>query len=196
MRRRVARRAFRRPSWLSPPISTRPAFGAKLLGIREVVGTGLSRDVQGMGAPSFIQRAQEVSFMGNNYEQAGSVEQLYTPYDTIPMGLGQDTEAYDLRRPGAVREIKAALIALAKDRSDTLSKKWPDPAIETTWKQLQVDDVWDGPTADEYAAAISRLRLSFPDIDGPFVQATAVGPQPTGPGLELIAGGVFEHLGG
>lgn len=168
----------------------------KLLGIREVVGTGLSRDVQGYGAPSFIQRAQDVSLMGsmNNYEHAGTVERAYAPYD-----FGAVKESFDLGRPGVVSEIKRALISLAKDRADKISGKWPVPATEIAWQRMTVNDEWDAATVDEFTIFLGRAFHEFPVTafsKGPFMRDSPVGPQPLAMGLELIAGSVNKDLGG
>lgn len=162
---------------------------AKILGIREVVGTGLSRDVQG-------------------YTTASPLE---GDYALVPMGQGQ-LPIYDLNQPGRVKEIKDVLYHLAKAKSDSLQNDSDELQTEESWKYMRRSgehaDAWDGPTADAYVLAVSRYR----DLAGyileppPFSQLlvefqggkTGVigGPQPTIPGLEMLAQASRKLLGG
>lgn len=175
----------------------------KLLGIREVVGTGLTRDVQGVGF----------------YEHAGTVEKQYAPYDIrrVSFGAAPASSSYDLNEPGRVAEIKRVLVALAQRASDPLQNP-DDTQVEDTWAYIDRDsngdlvppqyaDAWDGPTADAFVLAVSRYRDLVGDNSAVFAKSELVaddfgnldmvgGPQPTVMGLEMLALAAKKYLGG
>lgn len=116
---------------------------------------------------------------------------------------------FDLNDAEVIAEIKAALIALARYETDPF-RSGADPATEQVWKQIVTEgplaSAWDGPTSDEFVAAISRYATEpVFAIAGPFFQlggssfgryGIVGGPQPTAAGLEVLAGAVNEKLGG
>ena len=169
---------------------------AKILGIHERVGAGglLSRDVQGIGL----------------YEDA-TVAERRSPYEI--RSFGQSREPYDLMAPGAVAEIKRALIALNSYWSDPNFNP-SDTQIEDTFKHIDVSpefiDAWDGPTADTFALTVGRHKDRFPALMPPARQEPLIqlpkfrdihgndvivgGPQPTVAGLEALAQAAHEVL--
>jgi hypothetical protein len=139
-----------------------------------------------MAIPAAILQAQRASLFGLGNE-------IYSG-----PGLGADLPAYDLNTPGAVQELKRALVALASAESDPFKKSSAHVATEQTWKAIVDDDTWDGPAAEELLLAISRYRGAGVQIGEPYVQQGLQGgpPQPAVNGLELIAGAVRQRLAG
>lgn len=134
---------------------------------------------------STIERMQRQSLFGYTYGNETTPNNEY-------MGFGAVMSAYDLNTPGAIAEIKRAMVALAQ-----LSNPFggaADPVIETTWKLITDDDIWDEAAGEEFLLAMSRYRnasgLNWPHIAEPYVQPGLEGslPQPTVSGLELLAG--------
>jgi len=162
---------------------------AKILGIREVVGTGLSRSVQGY-TTSAPQEGQ---------------------YALVPMG-DEAQRVYDLNQPGRVKEIKDVLYHLSKLKSDSLQTPAEELQTEDTWKHMrrsgQHADAWDGATADAFVLAIGRYKdlagylLSPPPMSQLLIEfqggKTGVigGPQPTIAGMEMLAQAARQLLGG
>lgn len=158
------------------------------------------------------------------YERCGALEREFDPRVRVERGsirpaLGDTSQPFDLGAPGVVREIKRALVALARADADPLRNP-NDPVLETRWRDVaeelsgdprkgplghSVADAWTGATADEFVAAIGRYRGLASGLSGPFFQlggsefgtyGIVGGPQPTAHGLEIIAGAVQERLGG
>ena len=154
-----------------------------------------------MAIPAAILQAQRASLFGYGgdqytYAPKRSVDRGFAIYSG--QGLGADLPAYDLNAPGAVAELKRALVALAAFESDVFKKAAADVATEQTWKAITDDDSWDGPAAEELLLAISRYRGAGVQIGEPYVQQGLPGgpPQPAVNGLELIAGAVRQRLAG
>jgi hypothetical protein len=122
--------------------------------------------------------------------------QLLSPY----VGFGAIDKPFDLKAPGAIQEVKRALVALAAYEADPFRSK-EDPATELIWKHIDpTSPSWDPMTAMEYALAVGRYAQEYGtglfDIPPPYAQMSDPGPQPTATGLELLAGAVAQHLGG
>ena len=158
-----------------------------------------------MAIPAAILQAQRAALFGYGgdqytYAPRHSVDRGFAIYSG--QGLGAALGAYDLNAPGAVQELKRALVALAAAESDPFKKSGADVATEQTWKLITDDDNWDGPAAEELLLALSRYRpraiLSTLQIGEPYVQQGLPGgpPQPAVNGLELIAGAVRTRIGG
>jgi hypothetical protein len=146
-----------------------------------------------------------------HYEVAGSAERQAHPYLRLD-AMGQEVQAgtsqpYDLNAPGAVLELKRALVALAQAGADPL-KSPADPIQETVWKEIILTgphaESWEGAAADELVTAISRYAPGS-EIAGPYIQlggsnfgkyGIVGGAQPTAAGLEVIAGAVEVKLSG
>lgn len=141
-----------------------------------------------MRVPTLISRAQSSSLFG----LAGSMERGYSPYKRA---FGDEATAYDLNQPGAVAEVKAALRALAQVDSNPEGN--PAPVIETVWKAVGDDDVWDFPTALEFVLFVSRA-LGRHSTQVPYTQQPMYPslPQPSVMGLELLASEVNDRLKG
>jgi hypothetical protein len=165
----------------------------KILGVRE--------QQHGLYPLRWLERQQQTSLLGSNYEAVGAVEQAHSPYD----GLGAAAKApFDLNDPEAVAEIKRALVALAERDADPFQGP-SDLITETVWKEVDpTSPAWDGQTADEFVAAISRYAPNT-GVFGPYMQlggskygehGIVGGPQPTANGLEIIAGAVETKLNG
>lgn len=139
----------------------------------------------------WVSRMQQRSLLAG-YERPVREEQA-SPY----IQLGDTSIPYDLNQPGVVRELKLALRKLGELSAD--SHRTSDPAIETRWQDIVVDEEvpsWDAATADEFAIAVGRYRGWGWQVPEPYARSTPGGPQPTASGLELIAGAVNELLGG
>jgi hypothetical protein len=119
----------------------------------------------------------------------------FSPYISLS---GVETP-YDLNVPGAVLEIKKALVALAIWGSDP-NLNPDDPIQEQVWQGIQLDDSWDASVADELVLAMGRYKNLFGDNhvqQGGSPPTNMVGGlQPTAAGLECLAGAVEEKLGG
>lgn len=149
-----------------------------------------------LGFPSFIERAQRVSLLGEPDPHQG--RELLAPYQAF--GQPPAPLPYDLKAAGVVSEIKRALVALAQMEADR-SRSPNDPATERLWRDIDLSpsfaDAWHPAAAQEYALAVSRYRTSA--VPPPYLQFPAgstSGPQPTAAGLELLAGAVNTRLGG
>lgn len=135
---------------------------------------------------SFVAKAHGASLLGVH-----GLPESDLPYES----LGVVRQPYDLNEPAAAIQLKTALVALGTYWSDRLAK--PDPAKETRWTKIDVSTpYWEPEAADELAFAIGRLRGLGWQVPPPYAVETAVGPQPTATGLELIAGAVNDLLGG
>jgi len=160
---------------------------------------------------AFIEREQRVALMGaSNYEGPMTAQRAFHPYVGRKTALGDTGQPFDLNAPGVVREIKTALIELARAGADPLRNP-TDPIVETTWKRLsdemgdpQAVDAWTGAAADQYVTMLSRYGDIRGDLDGPFTQlggskfgkyGIVGGAQPTAHGLEVLAGAVRRDLG-
>lgn len=175
----------------------------------------LKRALQGRQQPysptAFVEREQRVALMGvSNYEGPGAAMRAFHPYVGRPSALGDTAQPFDLNAPGVVREIKQALVALARLGADPLRNP-TDPITETTWKRVSDElsdpyaaDAWTGATADEYVTMLSRYPDLRSALDGPFTQlggskfgkyGIVGGAQPTAHGLEVLAGAVRQQTG-
>lgn len=142
-------------------------------------------------ALSFVRRAQSEALFGLPFSTASR----RSPYIT---SLGADGAPFDLNGEGVVREIKAALRALAEAGAANKT----DPVLETAWKGIADNDTWDYATALEFALFVSRFAPQLSVLAGvagrEFVQSGTYPsmPQPTVAGLELLASAVNERLAG
>jgi len=120
------------------------------------------------------------------------------PYSSY-VSLAGFEKPYDLNIPGAVFEIKRALVALAVFGSDP-NLNPDDPIKETIWQRITQDDSWDSSVADEFVFAMSRYKNLYGSNQvqqGGSPPTNMVGGlQPTASGLECLAGAVKQRLGG
>jgi len=141
-----------------------------------------------MSVIGLIQRAQAQSLFG-----------MPVAEPRYASALGTATPDYPLGAPGAVREVKRALVALAQAGADPFTGG-PKPITETTWKAITDDDTWDPAAATEFAFFVSRWASEYVGAKASYAYMKA-GPYPSPPqpaimGLELLAGVVNDRLKG
>lgn len=126
----------------------------------------------------YIKRAQAIRLSGVGSEDSRHPLQPY-----VALGATQ-SPSYDFSLPGAVTEVKRALVALALKE-----------ALDHT--DLSTDDVWDAETALEFALMVGRHRSRWPwALSDPFMSDAPYPSslQPTVNGLELLAGAANAEL--
>jgi len=131
------------------------------------------------------------------YEATGAIENEFSPFDYgqrhLGVGAAPPRVAYDLAKPGRVREIKKALRMLGQAGAIGAIPLISDLIQETRWKQLSDDDVWTDAAADEFMAFLSRwapVYVCFTPLyvvpDGSGINLKYLPPMPTTSGLMLL----------